>query len=175
MTSTMSLPVSGGLPPPGLAQGDRERPQDDKRRSNGGGGELPGHARAVHPVLALLALSLALSAFVGCRAAPAEGSTVQVRLEVLTPHVVGPATVEVKLTNPDGQPVEGASVTVRGDMTHGGMAPEIVKLRSASPGVYRTEEFNFTMAGEWTLKVQAELPGGAKVERSFEIRDVMQK
>ena len=72
---------------------------------------------------------------------------------------VGPATVTVYLLE-DGQGVTGATVEVTGDMTHAGMAPVTADAPQDEPGLYRTEGFEFTMAGDWILTAEITLPDG---------------
>jgi hypothetical protein len=79
--------------------------------------------------------------------------------------VVGGGVVEVTLKDGDAL-VEGAAVEVHGDMTHAGMAPVIAAALEVEPGLYRTEVFGFTMAGDWIITAQAKAQDGrtAKAE-----------
>jgi len=79
--------------------------------------------------------------------------------------VVGGGVVEVTLKDGDAL-VEGAAVEVHGDMTHAGMAPVIAAALEVEPGLYRTEAFGFTMAGDWIITAQAKARDGrtAKAE-----------
>lgn len=83
----------------------------------------------------------------------------RVRLEVQGEPTVGPATVVVYLLE-DGDGVSGAQVEVTGDMTHAGMMPVITDAPEAEPGLYRTEDFRFTMGGDWILTAEITLPDG---------------
>lgn len=76
-----------------------------------------------------------------------------------TPPAVGPAVVEVRPLLDDA-PVEGATVQVVGDMTHAGMAPVQAQALPDEDGAYRTEDFAFTMAGDWVLSVDVTYPDG---------------
>lgn len=76
-----------------------------------------------------------------------------------TPPAVGPAVVEVRPLLDEG-PVGGATVQVVGDMTHAGMAPVQAEALPAEDGTYRTEDFAFTMAGDWLLSVDVTYPDG---------------
>ena len=102
-------------------------------------------------------------------AAAAGGSATAalMRIELPDDPVVGPAQVEVFLLDGDTG-VEGADVEVVGDMTHAGMEPVIADAGTVEPGLYRTEDFRFTMAGDWILTVTATLPDGTTVrEEAF--------
>ncbi len=122
-------------------------------------------------LLFLLFLTVALGG--GCgRGRVAAGGDVQVELKPLAEKVVGPATLEVALRDAQGQPVEGAEVSVRGDMSHAGMKPVLASSKPAGGGLYRTEGFQFTMAGDWIITATVVLPGGEKLERTFNVNGV---
>ncbi len=111
-------------------------------------------------------------AAVACRPTQASASSAQVGLRVVTEKAVGPAAIEVSLRSGDGTPIGGAQVTLRGDMTHGGMKPVILQMREVGRGTYLADDFSFSMAGDWLLSVQAVLPGGEKADRTFSIPGV---
>jgi hypothetical protein len=77
-----------------------------------------------------------------------------------TPAHVGPAAIEVRPLI-DGAPALGASVTIRGDMTHAGMvpviAPSVIEVRD---GVYRSQGFAFDMPGDWVLTAEVRYADG---------------
>jgi hypothetical protein len=65
--------------------------------------------------------------------------------------------------------IDGAEVEVTGDMTHAGMSPEIERAEEVEPGVYRAEGFKFSMAGDWFITAEIELPDGNKVTRTLPV------
>ena len=66
--------------------------------------------------------------------------------------------VAVKVTDPQGQPVENADV--RYEARHTGMAHGTVSGAAESRGGGRYEgPLNFSMAGDWSVGVQVRLPG----------------
>lgn len=73
---------------------------------------------------------------------------------------VGPAQIVVTLRDANGDGIEDAEVEVTGDMTHAGMMPVVSAAPEEGDGVYRSEAFEFTMAGDWVLTVEAALPDG---------------
>ena len=113
--------------------------------------------------------SLLCAVLVGC--AQTQAADGQITLNV-APKVVGPAQVDVTVVDAQGRPISGATVQLRGDMTHAGMQPVITTLEDLGNGQYHAANFQFTMAGDWVLTVQAELPDGASVERMFAIQGV---
>ena len=68
-----------------------------------------------------------------------------------------------------GAAVEGAELEIKGDMTHAGMVPVVVTISQGDAGTYLTG-FEWTMAGDWILTVQAKLPDGRVARRQFEVR-----
>ncbi len=106
---------------------------------------------------------------VGC--AQTQAADGQITLNVAQ-KTVGPAQVDVTVVDAQGQPANSAAVQLRGDMTHAGMQPVITTLQALGNGQYRAADFQFTMAGDWVLTVQAKMPDGASMERMFEMRGI---
>lgn len=77
-----------------------------------------------------------------------------------TPPTVGPTRLIITLTDLDGTPVEGAEIVVEGNMSHAGMVPVVDTARAEDQGQYGISDFNFTMAGDWVLALEATLPDG---------------
>ena len=118
---------------------------------------------------------LAIPLAAGCvRSAVGTGNAV-IDITLVTERVTGPATVEVGVKREDGAPVDKAEVTVRGDMNHAGMKPMIAQTKNVASGKYLTEDFRFTMAGDWLLTAQVTLPNGEKVEKTIDIKGVAGK
>jgi hypothetical protein len=115
-------------------------------------------ARRLTPLL-LAGLFLAS----GCRGSDGPGELEGYRVSVdlaPTPPVVGRNLVVLSLTDPTGAPVDSATVELEGTMTHAGMVPVRAPARFGSEGRYRVEEFEFTMGGDWILRIQVTLPDG---------------
>lgn len=98
-----------------------------------------------------------------------DDSGVTITLETLPdPAVAGEATLIVTLAGADGIPIEEASLNVKGDMSHAGMAPVLAAASSGPGGVYELP-FQWTMPGDWIVTVEATLPGGSTVTERFEL------
>ena len=114
---------------------------------------------------------LAVGLLPGCRRGseldPAPGYEVELIVQP-SPAVVGHAQLELKLTDPDGQPVQGATITARGDMTHPGMTPVLAEATELGSGRY-TVAFEWTMAGDWIVTIEVELHDGTLFERTFDL------
>ncbi len=79
---------------------------------------------------------------------------------------VGRAELVVTLADDEGLPVNGATVALRGDMSHAGMQPVLATATAAGDGRYQTD-FEWTMSGDWIVTVTATLPDGRTVTREF--------
>ena len=85
--------------------------------------------------------------------APPQQNDLTVKLEVINPKVgFAPITLTLLYQN---KPLENAEVTVRGDMTHAGMAPVEQTAKAIGNGRYQLEAFHFTMSGDWVLSITA--------------------
>jgi hypothetical protein len=74
------------------------------------------------------------------------------------PPAAGPATLYITVAETDGAPIDGATISVNGNMDHEGM--EQVDGESDSPsenGEYAVP-FAWTMGGGWIVNVTATLP-----------------
>jgi hypothetical protein len=119
----------------------------------------------------ILALFVALVILAGCRqrnsiSNPSE--TVQISLNVEpSPPSIGEAVLIVTLQDERSDPIQGALVQVRGDMSHAGMAPEFGEVETVGEGKYRIP-FEWTMGGDWILTITATLSTGEIIEDTFE-------
>jgi hypothetical protein len=127
--------------------------------------------RALAPVM-LAVFIVALSTPTSCGRASTTSGNVDIGLQLLTEKAVGLATVEITVRTPEGKPIDGAQLSLRGDMNHAGMVPVLVQPKPAGSGRYLAEDFRFTMGGDWILTVQATLPDGERVEQSFNVNGV---
>ena len=81
---------------------------------------------------------------------------------------VGPATLLITLTDADGNPINGAALEIRGDMSHAGMEPVLASAEAGQTGIYEVP-FEWTMAGDWIVTVTATLPDGRTATREFDL------
>lgn len=79
----------------------------------------------------------------------------------IEPLVVGTATVSAQVSL-GPEPLVGADVVVRGDMTHAGMAPALGQLTEGEPGAYATAAFELPMAGDWIITIEVRAADGRK-------------
>ena len=88
------------------------------------------------------------------------------------PAAVGDAVIILQVRDADGNPVEGATIEVEGTMTHAGMQPVIVETEALGEGKYATQDFRFTMGGDWVIIVRATLAEGSTAERRVDLKGV---
>lgn len=115
-------------------------------------------------------MMISLLALVGCREVTAPISVDDVNITVETepnPPEVGEGAIIVTLTTDDGDPITDATVSLRGDMTHAGMTPELAETSDNAGGLYRLD-FNWSMAGEWLVDVEVALPNSEVARERFE-------
>jgi hypothetical protein len=79
------------------------------------------------------------------------------------PAQVGPSLLTIELIRPDGMIIEGAQVSIRGDMTHAGMVPVFGKSVEIAPGIYEAP-VEWTMAGDWQLSLTVQEERGATTQ-----------
>jgi copper transport protein len=82
--------------------------------------------------------------------APGGSGTVHVFAE---PARLGPNTIEVYFTKPDGRAFIPAQVTAALYFPAENLGPLPVTLTSTVPGQYRTEDATVTFTGQWTLQI----------------------
>lgn len=117
----------------------------------------------------LVSLGLLLLVLTSCRQAPAAATgTLQIALTTISSPPVGESDLTVTVLDAPGRPVQEATVTVHGDMTHAGMMPSDGIGEETAPGVYRVP-FDFHMGGDWILDVSVTLPDGASQTATFNL------
>lgn len=84
------------------------------------------------------------------------------------PPTVGESELRIILTDKAGNPIDGAKLAIKGDMSHAGMTPVLANVNESESGVY-TVPFQWTMGGDWIVSVVAELAEGGIVTRRFDL------
>lgn len=120
----------------------------------------------------LLLLIPALILF-GCRANNNSNSNVNISIEFASEApVVGEETqLRVNLSDSAGNPINDATVNIRGDMSHAGMTPVLGETTGGENGVYEIP-FAFSMAGNWIITVDVSLVDGTTASKTFNISGI---
>jgi len=92
----------------------------------------------------------------------AQANGLKARVEFDKDAKLGPAVISVYVLD-NNKAVAGASVEVTGDMTHAGMVPVISEAVESETGLYKTKDFEFTMAGDWILTTVIKTKDGKKL------------
>ena len=85
----------------------------------------------------------------------------KIRTELSGDPALGAAQFNIYILE-DGNGVSDAEVKVTGDMTHAGMVPVLTDAKEVEQGLYASEGFEFTMAGDWIVTTEVTLPSGEK-------------
>jgi len=99
-----------------------------------------------------------------------EGVNLNWQLSPQPPHE-GQATVTVDLTGQDKKPVTGATVHIKGNMSHPGMKPVFGEGKEVSPGRYQAP-LEFTMGGDWFLLIDVKLADGRRMSKQVDVPGV---
>jgi hypothetical protein len=116
----------------------------------------------------LFILLMAIFSLAGCQRASQQNDTADFEMSLFSQSTqVGETVLVVTLTEADGTPITNATLIVRGDMTHAGMAPVLRDgITENKDGVYEIP-FEWTMGGDWVVTVDATLPDGRSVTKDF--------
>ena len=85
---------------------------------------------------------------------------------------VGQTDLIISITEKEsGDPINDASVAIKGDMSHAGMQPVLGESSSGDNGVY-TIPYEWTMAGDWFITVDVTLADGTAVSERFDFSGI---
>ena len=132
---------------------------------------IPYPARTASIVLLALLVALIL---IACGPRGEQTGALDVTIVSVSPNpaMVGDAVITLEIRDADGNPVEGATIEVEGTMTHAGMKPVIVETKSLGEGKYVTQNFTFSMGGDWVLIVRATLADGSTAAQQVDLKGV---
>ena len=125
------------------------------------------------PCFAILLVALTLLAGGCSRRTTTTDQAPDLRLDIVEfqpdPPAVGQANLLARLSDQEGRPIEGAALSLRGDMTHAGMAPVLEDAEEVGEGLYRMS-FEWSMAGDWVITVSGTLEDGRTIRRELQVR-----
>lgn len=121
----------------------------------------------IFTVVLLSGLLSACARIQGGQSQNADDIIVDLALEPAQPEV-GPAQLVVTITDPNGQPIDSATLDIQGNMTHAGMVPVLAQSSKGENGRY-VVPFEWTMGGDWIVTVEITLENGQVLSREFPI------
>lgn len=77
----------------------------------------------------------------------------------------------MKLADTSAKPINGARISLEGNMSHPGMRPVFSEAREVEPGRYEAT-LEFTMRGAWVILFHITLPDGRKLQRQIDVKGV---
>lgn len=119
----------------------------------------------------MILILLVMIFMVGCRQSQQEdvNGTADLAIELLfplNPTLTDNTEMTFHITDTNGVPVNDATLSLKGDMTHAGMMPVLADVTGGDTGLY-TVPFAWSMSGDWILTVRATLPDGTWSEQEF--------
>ena len=125
----------------------------------------------MHKYVLPMGLALLLLAC-GCARASQQADSVGVQITMTAipfpPHI-GDSRLVIQVIDKMGSPINDAHLTVKGDMTHAGMVPLLAEIDGGGENGVYTIPFNWTMAGDWVVTVDLQLPDGTIAQERFDM------
>ncbi len=121
-------------------------------------------------VILAMVMVVALGSGCGRESRRASSSNAQISLTAIPfPAAVGDTRLVIQVSDLSGQPIDDASLSIKGDMTHAGMVPVLAEVQGGGEaGVYNVP-FEWTMAGDWVVTVEALLADGSRTRQRFDL------
>lgn len=123
-----------------------------------------------HFVFMLLAVFLVVGT--GCARASRQAEPADAAMTLTAipyPPSIGPARLVIQVTGEDGEPIDDAVLSIKGDMTHAGMVPIVAEVDGGGEGGVYEVPFEWTMAGDWVVTVDVELADGGSARQRFDL------
>jgi YtkA-like len=126
----------------------------------------------LHP-LSFILFSLWVTHFQsGCRQTSDNLPDIKFEYKIVPdPPKTGLATFTLMLADSTGTPINGARISLEGNMSHAGMRPVFSEAREVESGRYESS-LEFTMRGDWIILVHLTLPDGRKLQKHIAVNEV---
>ena len=100
----------------------------------------------------------------------ADNADVQITLTAIPyPAHIGDTRLVIQVADAHGNPIDDAHLAIKGDMTHAGMVPVLAEVDGGGEdGLYEVP-FEWTMAGDWVVTVDLQLPDGSTAQQRFDM------
>ncbi|MBP6015312.1 MAG: FixH family protein [Candidatus Promineofilum sp.] len=119
--------------------------------------------------LLLIVALMAAGLVAGCRRSAGTPPDDTIRISFVKPVFPPPSgsgQLTFRLSDENEEPIDSATLQIRGDMSHAGMTPLLAAAEGGQEGVYRVP-IEWTMSGDWIVTVEAMLSDGRQATRSF--------
>lgn len=97
-----------------------------------------------------------------------DGIRISLEAPVFSPPA-GDGRLVFRVADADDEPIDTATLQIRGDMTHAGMLPIEATVAGGENGIYRVP-VRWTMAGDWIVTVEVTLSDGRQASRTFDMK-----
>ena len=118
----------------------------------------------------ILGLTVALVACGGRNSASQSDHNYDIQIEVGSMDV-GTTDLMVTVKDENGDPVNDATVNIKGDMSHAGMQPVLGESASGNNGMYMIP-YEWTMAGDWFVTVDVMLADGSTISERVDFAGI---
>ena len=123
---------------------------------------------------AILRLGFALLTLVGsgCARASQQADTADVQITLTAipyPAHIGETRLVIQVADKNGNPINDAHLAIKGDMTHAGMVPVLAEADGGGENGLYEVPFEWTMAGDWVVTVDLQLPDGSTAQQRFDM------
>jgi len=100
----------------------------------------------------------------------AESADIEITMTAIPfpPHI-GDSRLVIQVADKMGSPIDDAHLAIIGNMTHAGMVPVLAEVDGGGEAGVYTIPFEWTMAGDWVVTVDLQLPDGTKAQERFDI------
>ncbi len=108
----------------------------------------------------------------GCGRASRESASQELQISLTAvpfPAVVGESRLVIHVRDSEGNPVNDATLAIKGDMTHAGMAPVLAEAQGGGEDGYYNIPYEWTMGGDWVVTVAATLADGRTAQQRFDM------
>jgi hypothetical protein len=126
----------------------------------------------MHKYVFLMGLAFFLLLGSGCArvSQQAESADIEITMTAIPfpPHI-GDSRLVIQVADKMGSPIDDAHLAIKGNMTHAGMVPVLAEVDGGGEAGVYTIPFEWTMAGDWVVTVDLQLPDGTKAQERFDI------
>ena len=125
----------------------------------------------MHKYILLLGAALILIGS-GCARASRQADTADIQITMTAipfPAHIGETRLVIQVADSNGSPIDNAHLAIKGNMTHAGMVPVLAEVDGGGQGGVYEIPFEWTMAGDWVVTVDLQLPDDTMAQQRFDM------